>query len=370
VLPDYTPPVILFLAACNAPNPELATESVPWNPPDEAGPWPVGVRTVVIDDPRGGELTLEVWYPADPEPGSVPTAYDIPLLQLVMDAIRDAPPAGADHPLVVFSHGYGGSRHQSVYLTEGLASHGFVVVGVDHPYNSLFDLDEERTGEVALRRPVDLRIVADWALGQPDFLAGRVRDAPIGVLGHSFGAWTSLVSGGGRLDVPAALGHCATDPTAGCGFIDGLDIDGDIPDPDPRVGVTMALAPGGWYSFGDGGLDDVGPALVVGGRDDEDLPYDDEIRPTFEAIGGEREMLTIERAGHWGFTDFCLMVPVVDCAGEAQGWVEPQLVQDWSLTAVVAFAGVHLHGDDRYAPWLQPDAWTEPDQLWEGLTGR
>ncbi len=48
-------------------------------------------------------------------------------------ALRDAPPAAGERfPLVIVSHGYPGSRTFLTYLTENLASKGYVVAAIDH----------------------------------------------------------------------------------------------------------------------------------------------------------------------------------------------------------------------------------------------
>ena len=49
-------------------------------------------------------------------------------------ASRDAEPdaSGGAYPLVIVSHGYLGSRLLLTYLTENLASKGYVVVAIDH----------------------------------------------------------------------------------------------------------------------------------------------------------------------------------------------------------------------------------------------
>ncbi len=46
------------------------------------------------------------------------------------------PPAAGDFPLVIYSHGNGGLRYVSAFLTEHLASHGFVVMAPDHTGNT------------------------------------------------------------------------------------------------------------------------------------------------------------------------------------------------------------------------------------------
>src|SRR5438270_13981656 len=65
--------------------------------------------------------------PGTARPG-VPTAFQIP-----GKALRDAPPVtGTAFPLVVVSHGYPGSRTFLTWLTENLASKGYVVAAIDH----------------------------------------------------------------------------------------------------------------------------------------------------------------------------------------------------------------------------------------------
>lgn len=99
-------------------------------------------------------LKVEVWYPAvlsagQPELVSyeevMGTSNDPkrPLIPFTFQgrAARDAAPlasAGA-FPLIVVSHGYVGSRYLLTYLTENLASKGYVVVAIDHAESTFRD---------------------------------------------------------------------------------------------------------------------------------------------------------------------------------------------------------------------------------------
>ncbi len=318
----------------------------------------MGVRTESVSDPRGGSLTVEVWYPSsgDGSPVDYGLPYDLP-----STATRDATPAGSDHPVVAFSHGHGGSRLQSIYLTEQLASHGLVVVAVDHPFDTLFDFDADQTPTVAARRPDDVRFALDHLLAPEHPLAAHLDPSRVGMMGHSFGAWTALVLGGGLLDVDAGLAWCAAESPAGCDIVGDIALEGPPPGPDPRVTTTVLLAPGGWYSFSD--LSGVASVFQISGSEDGDLPMDEEQLPTFDRLGSPRTLMVLDRGGHFGFTDGCALVPLADCAGEAAGYMEPLRMQELSSTAVTAFAGVELLADDRYQPWLEADAWPE-DVSW------
>jgi dienelactone hydrolase len=120
-------------------------------------------------------------------------------------------------PVIVFSHGLGGSREGYEYLGRHWASWGYVAVHVDHLGSDTAALKKggrlirnlrEAVGDPrnAEARPLDVRFVLDRleALnrgGSP--LAHRLDLGRIGLAGHSFGAWTTLVVAGqdvGRSD--------------------------------------------------------------------------------------------------------------------------------------------------------------------------
>ena len=71
-----------------------------------------------------------------------------------------------------------------------LATHGFVVVAMDHIYNTFRDLDREKFLEHVLQRPRDVRDTFDWLISKsldPDHaLSGCIQpNAGYAVMGHS-----------------------------------------------------------------------------------------------------------------------------------------------------------------------------------------
>ena len=188
-----------MLVACTA-APVDPTE-VPRDPAAR-GPWQVGVTTIAAHDPIDGQaLTVEVWYPASVAEGADPEIT----LGIQLSSVRRAP---ADHrggpfPLIGFSHGSGGLRVQSVYVTEHLASWGYVVVAPDHPRDTLNSSKDDRP-RVLRARPHQVTAALDAALVAGGVLEGMIDDTRIGVIGHSFGAFTALVLAGARLDLPAS----------------------------------------------------------------------------------------------------------------------------------------------------------------------
>ena len=145
-----------------------------------AGPYNVGVKTITAtDDNRlntdnfltstSRSLVLEVWYPAklseDYLRQTKATYKDVTRLQqpfeLQGEAYRKADPVnGIDFPLILLSHGFSGYRTQMFYLGEHLASHGYVVVGIDHTGSTNAEMTDE----------------AKWASGGINAFYNRARD--------------------------------------------------------------------------------------------------------------------------------------------------------------------------------------------------
>jgi predicted dienelactone hydrolase len=159
-------------------------------------------------------------YKADPGPYAVET-----LLGAWHDETRDrdvpykiyyAPEASGARPVVVFSHGLGGSREGAAYLGEHLASYGYVAVHIQHPgsdasvWAGMTDRAEIIKALVAATK--DVRVIADrfkdvpFALDQltamnaaEGRLKGRIDLARLGMSGHSFGAVSTLVAAGQKM---------------------------------------------------------------------------------------------------------------------------------------------------------------------------
>jgi len=119
------------------------------------------------------------------------------------------------HPIVIFSHGLGGSRDAAAYLGEHLASHGFLALHIQHPGSdkSIFD-GAKRPSQIAqklqasLRKPRnaidrfrDIPFVIDTieAWNETGELAGHIALGAIGMSGHSYGARSTLIAAGEKI---------------------------------------------------------------------------------------------------------------------------------------------------------------------------
>ncbi len=185
----------------------------------------VGSEAVHASDCNGRQaagyrfLTLEsgrkvaVWYPAAaPEK---PFPYSRSNNGLMGSVAFEAPPAACPRvPLVVFSHGLGGCGLQTLFLTEELARHGYVVAAPDHADAATcgIERDDLRLGNMVIDerfgdpkswsdrsqrdRLLDLQAAIRRVASDP--LLAAITDATrVGAVGHSLGGYTVVGMAGG-----------------------------------------------------------------------------------------------------------------------------------------------------------------------------
>jgi dienelactone hydrolase len=168
---------------------------------------------------------VAVWYPA--AAAEQPMSYSRNNGGFMGSVAKDAPPAACPRiPLVLFSHGLGGCALQTLFFTEELARHGYVVAAPDHTDAvCAIGSDELKFGNMRtdqsflepsrwterseIDRLHDLRAVIRLVADDPQL--GRIVDVRnIGAVGHSLGAYTVLAMAGGwsswkNSDVKAVL---------------------------------------------------------------------------------------------------------------------------------------------------------------------
>ena len=114
-------------------------------------------------------------------------------------ALRDAAPVGGKKfPLVIVSHGYPGSRFFLSYLTENLASKGYVVAAIDHTDSVLGAV--KPFPSTLLNRSTDqlftVAAVEELSRHAGHFLNGLMDDSNVAIVGYSMGGYGALASGG------------------------------------------------------------------------------------------------------------------------------------------------------------------------------
>jgi len=236
--------------------------------PTPSGPYQIGTRIYELTDNSRKELysgkdearrfQIQIWYPAEIKPTDeraqwmsradiyapaiskdileLPSFFLDHLALVKVPAYKEAvvTPTNEGYPVILFSHGWNGFNAQNTGQALQLASHGYIVVGVQHTYGAVVTVFDD--GTIAKNNPSALpegapdgeyeiaaqKLVNQWAgdLGYAlDFLTDENSNANspfynsldltrVGVYGHS--------TGGG-----AAIEYCGTDQR--CKALLGMD---------------------------------------------------------------------------------------------------------------------------------------------------
>jgi dienelactone hydrolase len=302
--------------------------------PEPTGPYPAGTASVWLTDTsrpdpwvpgmNARELMVSLWYPALPSDGRrarymTPAESELQLTSrgitgippdtlstVRTNAVSDARPAGRPRslPLVVLSPGFTNSRSTLTALAEDLASHGYVVAGIDHTYESHATAfpdgrvttclareapRRDRKEEVAAGRAADVGFVLDELTGaHPAWPgAGLIDPLRMAMAGHS---------AGGAAAIAAML--------ADSRIRAGIDMDGSTAAPIPDEGLArpfLFLGKQSNYTPGSGGavttLRDwklLRGAVITWERD-------------WELLTGWKRWLVVAGAVHASFTDLALL---------------------------------------------------------------
>jgi predicted dienelactone hydrolase len=190
-----------------------------------AAAFPVGERhlqtteaTAALRDAQHRDtLRITVWYPAAPTAQEQELTIGPPGRPLFWVG-EAAPDAGfADdrrRPVILFSHGFGGTARMMGWFGTVLAQQGYLVIAVDHPGNNGLDPMTVAGATMFWARAGDLKAALERVKADPE-LGRRLDLSRVGVAGFSAGGFTSLVAAGARVDVPRFIKFCEDHPQDG-----------------------------------------------------------------------------------------------------------------------------------------------------------
>jgi predicted dienelactone hydrolase len=174
-------------------------------------PFHAGVTRIAVPDVE--PLDALVWYPTK-APEIAWQAGELPVA-----ASRDAAiAAGQRFPVILLSHGSGGSPLGHRDLATHLARDGFIVVAPTQIGDSAGHAEGREAGRSLLDRPRQAVRALDTALADRRF-ADHADPARIGMVGFSAGGYTTLVLAGARPDYARATAYCRDhgDDRGSCG---------------------------------------------------------------------------------------------------------------------------------------------------------
>ncbi len=283
---------------------------------------------VLHDAKRNKDLHVRIFYPNDTGP----------------------------YPVIIFSHGAGGSQDCCESLTRHWATYGYVTIQPTHDDSAI---QRRNSGEENIRflqavrdalkkpalwesRPQDISFVLNSLPvleHRVPGLVGNMDKDRIGVGGHSMGSYTAEAVAGAVVDLP---GHPGSNFT------------------DPRVKAVLCLSPQGPGQFGlndhsfdrislpfigmTGSLDSLGPVASPAWHK---IPFE-------RSLPGDKYHVFIEGANHMSFITARTLSSTHAEQGEA--------ILGYTNSASLAFWDAYLKNDPRAKQYLQSDALEKSSQ--------
>jgi predicted dienelactone hydrolase len=261
-----------------------------------------GFQRITVPDPDGPSLEGGVWYPSEAPASSEPLG----LFEQTVAA--DAAMAGRSLPLIVMSHGSGGSFEGHYDTALALAEAGFVVAAIAHTGDNYRD----QSGFTRLEnRPRHIKALIDYLL--TSWPHHELLDpARIGMFGFSAGGFTALALVGGVPDMTRVAPYCAAYPEEwACRKARDIRADSSAATTvtfvhDPRISAAVIAAPAVGYAFSPQGLSGVkAPIQLWRGDSDEILPHPRHAQNVHDALPVKPEYHVVPNAGHFAFLAPC-----------------------------------------------------------------
>lgn len=322
------------------------------------------------------ELMVQVWYPAAEGRGEKRSPYLLNASKVTggissktlglpaftfshlglikTHALLEAKLSDAEsrYPVLIFSHGMNGYRNQNMYQVEELASHGYIVVGIDYAYEAAASVfpdgrvapsrtDSKLTSNAQYEQHIPLWTAdATFVLNQVEKLnrndpagrfTGKIDIDRIGMLGHSFGGAVTLQMTKNDSRVKAAL----------C-------MDGGIYGPpvsDKGLGKPFfQMYSEEIHNLVMASYDDVAKQLGGASREEFEAPRREYIQKSRNALAGGGLSILIPGSKHASYSDLALFSPLLGLGG-ADPRRDHRIVNEFS----VAFFDQYLKGKDDSA---------------------
>lgn len=293
---------------------------------------PVGLMKRQYTDPdrqswdtkEARPLNALVWYPA--AAGTIEKEWTVAIFQAGHNA-QGAPLSAIPTklPLVVLSHGTGGSAAGLSWLAENLAKHEFIVAAVNHHGNTAAESSTRIEGTLNWwDRAQDVKVLIDRLLADP-WIGPRIDIHRIGVAGFSIGGYTALASVGVRLSRSQFNTYCAVEencqlpPEMSTRYTkaDAMKLIHDddrlnhamerMEDSfeDPRIRSAFVMAPVAGFAMTQQSLKAVHvPVHIVVGKDDDQAVPETNAQPMARQIPGATLDL-LPAGGHYVFLPTC-----------------------------------------------------------------
>ena len=270
-------------------------------------------------------------------------------------------------PLIIISHGLGSDRSTYSYLAKHLASYGFAVATIEHPGSNARQLQSLLMGLEAeisppselINRPQDIQFLLNYLERNYNT---QINLNQVGILGQSYGAYTSLAVAGAKINYEQVRERCENEETPAvlnfsillqCQLLRLPQQDYDFDD--PRIKAVFAINPLTSMIFGEEGLQQIDiPTLLVTGSADTVTPaLLEQIRPFNWLETSEKYLVLLKKGTHFSTlaegSEEGIPIPA-----EAIG-PDPSIAQDYIKALSTAFFKTYLANETTYKIYLSPE---------------
>lgn len=279
----------------------------------------------------GRALLAAIWYPAEAGAKAEPPHFgppDGPPLFLGDPVAENAAlaPSPSRFPLILLSHGTGGTAQSLAWFATALAARGYIVAGVNHPGNNAREPYTVQGFMLWWKRAEDLSRVADGLLADPRF-GPRIDPRRIGAAGFSLGGYTTIALAGGITSMAQfdafcqeaqGQGSCKSPPEfpdlrvrslalakTDAAYAKALQESGTSYR-DPRIAAVFAMAPALGPVYTPESLAAIAiPVAIVAGAGDPIVPVAENARRYAGAIPHAELTVFPGAVGHYTFLDLC-----------------------------------------------------------------
>jgi predicted dienelactone hydrolase len=298
----------------------------------------VGVATRTVLPPgdydwrgAGSHALYEVvWYPADSSAQDKPQLIGEPGQEIFQAAPAAAnakmAPGPGKFPLIMLSHGTGGTAQTLAWFATTLASRGYIVAAANHPGNNALAPYTVQGFLLWWLRAKDVSAILDDLLVDDEF-GPRIDRKRIGAAGFSLGGYTVIELAGGvtsrkQFDRYCATTHDQTSCTAPPEFLDLLAkgqalaaadpafakaLAGDAKSyRDPRIRAAFAMAPALGPAVTAASLAAIKiPVTIVAGAADSVMPVETNAKSYAGKIPHAALTIFPGTVDHYTFVDVC-----------------------------------------------------------------
>ncbi|OED34136.1 hypothetical protein AB833_32615 [Chromatiales bacterium (ex Bugula neritina AB1)] len=254
-------------------------------------------------------VPVSVWFP------TTHAAIDINAGPFTPRAATGVAVQQREHPLVIISHGTGGSGIAHHTIAEALASGGYLVAAMNHPGDNYQDRSLVADERYFIERPRQIQAMLH-AITSDEKLASVIDQSRIGAIGHSAGGYAVAVALGAQPDRKGLIEHCSkTGDDPSCRYRDpALGVTSPRGQPftlpaettplnyaaDSKIRSAVLMAPLGSVISAASRINPDVPVRIIVAESDEILPHQYHLA-RLEKVAPHATTQLVPGAGHFSF---------------------------------------------------------------------